>query len=140
MTVRDIVIIASMIEKETASAPESYNISSVIYNRLADPDNYPYLNIDAALVYVLGHGDLTMEDLQFDSPYNTYLYPGLIPGAIANPGSYSLDAALDPTQTDYYFYALNPSTGEHHFSKTLKEHNDFLDSIRKEDEPEDTEE
>jgi len=134
MTVRDVVIIASMIEKETASNPESYNISSVIYNRLTNPAVYPFLNIDAALVYVLGHGDLTLEDLKYDSPYNTYLYPGLIPGAISNPGAYSLDAALDPTETDYYYYALDPSTGSHHFSKTLKEHNDFLESIRKEEE------
>ena len=140
MTVRDVVIIASMIEKETASNPESYNISSVIYNRLTNPDVYPFLNIDAALVYVLGHGDLTFEDLKYDSPYNTYLYPGLIPGAISNPGSYSLDAALDPTETEYYYYALDPSTGSHHFSKTLKEHNDFLESIRKEEPEEETEE
>ena len=134
MTVREVVIIASMIERETASNPESYNIASVIYNRLTNPENYPYLNIDAALVYVLGHGNLTTEDLQYDSPYNTYLYRGLIPGAISNPGSYSLDAALSPTPTDYYFYALNPFTGEHHFSKTLKEHNEFLESIRKQQE------
>ena len=130
LTVRDVVIIASMIEKETAANPESYLISSVIYNRLTNPKVYPYLNIDATLVYVLGHGNLTYEDLKYDSPYNTYLYPGLIPGAISNPGSYSLDAALDPTETDYYFYALDPSTGEHHFSQTLKEHQDFLESIR----------
>ena len=130
LTVRDVVIIASMIEKETAANPESYLISSVIYNRLTNPKVYPYLNIDATLVYVLGHGNLTYEDLKYDSPYNTYLYPGLIPGAISNPGSYSLDAALDPTETAYYFYALNPSTGEHHFSQTLKEHQDFLESIR----------
>ena len=130
LTVRDVVIIASMIEKESASNPESYLISSVIYNRLTNPKEYPYLNIDATLVYVLGHGDLTYEDLKYDSPYNTYLYPGLIPGAISNPGIYSLDAALDPTETAYYFYALNPSTGEHKFSETLKEHQDFLESIR----------
>jgi len=140
MTVRDVVIIASMIERETASNPESYNISSVIYNRLTNPAEYPFLNIDAALVYVLGHGNLTLEDLKYDSPYNTYLYPGLIPGAISNPGSYSLDAALSPTDTEYYYYALNPATGSHHFSKTLKEHNDFLESIRKEEPKEDPEE
>ena len=140
MTVRDVVIIASMIERETASNPESYNISSVIYNRLTNPAEYPFLNIDAALVYVLGHGNLTLEDLKYDSPYNTYLYPGLIPGAISNPGSYSLDAALSPTDTEYYYYALNPATGSHHFSKTLKEHNDFLESIRKEEPKEDPKE
>ena len=139
MTVRDIVIIASMIEKETASNPESYNISSVIYNRLVNPEEYPYLNIDAALVYVLGHGNLTAEDLAYDSPYNTHIYPGLIPGAISNPGSYSLDAALDPAESNYHFYALDPETGSHHFSNTLKEHNDFLESIRPEESEEEEE-
>ena len=135
LTVRDVVIIASMIEKETASNPESYNISSVIYNRLTNPDQFPMLQIDATLVYYTGRTEITAEDLATDHPYNTYTRPGLIPGAISNPGAYSLDAALDPVESDFYFYALDPSTGTHHFSKTLKEHEDFLASIRK-DEPE----
>ena len=135
LTVRDVVIIASMIEKETASNPESYNISSVIYNRLTNPDQFPMLQIDATLVYYTGRTEITAEDLVTDHPYNTYTRPGLIPGAISNPGAYSLDAALDPVESEFYFYALDPSTGTHHFSKTLKEHEDFLASIRK-DEPE----
>ena len=140
LTVRDIVIIASMIEKETASNPESYNISSVIFNRLTNPNEFPMLQIDATLVYYTGRSELTMEDLTTDHPYNTYTRPGLIPGAISNPGSYSLDAALDPTETEYYFYALDPSVGAHHFSKTLQEHEAFLESLRnKEDDSEDKE-
>ena len=133
MTVRDVVIIASMIEKETSSNLESYNISSVIYNRLTNPDKFPYLQIDATLVYYTGHSELTMEDLITDHPYNTYTRTGLIPGAISNPGSFSLDAALNPTETAYYFYALDPSVGSHHFSETLQEHNDFLASLKKDD-------
>ena len=137
MTVRDVVIVASLIEKETSSNLESYNISSVIYNRLTNPNQYPYLQIDAALIYYTGRAEITAEDLATDHPYNTYTRPGLtIAGPISNPGSYSLDAALDPAESDYHFYALDPSTGTHHFSKTLKEHNDFLASLRKEEEEE----
>jgi UPF0755 protein len=130
MTVRDIVIIASMIEKETASAPESYNISSVIYNRLADPDNYPYLNIDAALVYVLGHGDLTMEDLQFDSPYNTYMYPGLPLGPICCPGMVSIDAVLYDEDNDYYYFQSDEK-GRLHFAESYQEHRAIQKEVQK---------
>ncbi len=130
MTVREIVIIASMIERETSGNEESYSISSVIYNRLTDPNAYPYLNIDAALVYITGHSVLTNEDKLIDSPYNTYLYKGLIPGAISNPGRSSLDAALDPKNTAYHYYALDPKTGKHRFFKTYQEHLDFLESLR----------
>lgn len=132
-TLREVVIIASLIEKETAGASESYSISSVIYNRLTNPTEYPYLNIDAALVYITGNTNLTEEDKKFDSPYNTYLYSGLIPGPICNPSRASLDAALDPAATAYYFYAYNPETNAHHFSKTYAEHQAFLDSLPKEE-------
>lgn len=128
--IRDVIIIASMIEKETASQLESFTVSSVIYNRLAKPDQYPYLNIDATLVYALGgKSDLTAEDKLIDSPYNTYTYRGLPPGPISSPSQNSIGAALDPEETDYYFYALDPATGEHHFSKTYQEHLDFLASL-----------
>lgn len=142
MTLRDVVIIASMIEKETASNPESYTISSVIYNRLTNPNGETagYLQLDATLVYINGGKTPSNADKLIDSPYNTYLYKGLPAGPISNPGSYSLDAALDPAQTAYYFYALDPSTGEHHFSKTLKEHEAFLESIRNAEAKEDPEE
>ena len=135
MTARDVVIVASLIERETSSIPESYNIASVIYNRLTNPNEFPYLQIDAALIYYTGRNEITAEDLITDHPYNTYTRPGLsIAGPICNPGSYSLDAALDPASSEYYFYALDPSTGAHHFSATLKEHNDFLASLKKEEE------
>lgn len=133
LTVKDIVTIASMIEKETAYSGESPTISSVIYNRLTNPYEYPKLNIDATVVYALGgKKDLTAEDLKVDSPYNTYLYEGLPPGAISNPGIYSLRAALNPADTKYYFYALDPTAEftSHKFFKTYKEHQAFLDSLR----------
>ena len=130
ITIRELVIIASLIEKETSGNKESYYIASVIYNRLTNPGEYPYLNIDAALVYAVGHSPLTNEDKLFDSPYNTYLYKGLVPGPIANPGVASMNAALSPESTEYYFYALDPSTGEHKFFKTYKAHLEFLESLQ----------
>jgi len=130
LTMKDVVIIASLIEKETSGGEESYNISSVIYNRLTNQSENPYLNIDAALVYALGGKDeLTEADKQYDSPYNTYKYPGLIPGPISNPGRESLYAALDPNDTKYLYYALDPSTGKHHFTKSYREHQNFLNSL-----------
>ena len=73
---------------------------------------------------------MTAEHLYVDSPYNTRNHEGLPPGPVCNPGIYSLYAALDPNETNYYYYALDPSTGLHHFSKTYKEHQDFLNSQR----------
>ena len=129
-TIREVVIIASMIEKETANTLESFTVSSVIYNRLNKASEYPYLNIDATIVYALnGKTELTEEDLKIDHPYNTYTNKGLPPGPISNPSQNSLAAALDPEETDYYYYAFDPATKEHHFSKTYKEHQAFLDSL-----------
>ncbi len=131
MTMHKVVIVASMIEKETAAVTESYKISSVIYNRLTNPGSFPFLNIDAALVYITGNKELTAEDKLLDTPYNTYLYPGLIPGPISNPSRSSLDAALDPELSNFYFYALDPDTNRHHFSQTYEEHQEFLNSLAK---------
>lgn len=129
LTLHTIVTIASMIEKESAGSAESPVIASVIYNRLANSDAYPYLNIDATLIYATGNSNITDADKKVDSPYNTYRYPGLIPGPICSPSLSSLQAALNPEFTDYYFYALNPSTKTHHFTKTYAEHLAFLESI-----------
>ena len=97
LSVRDVVTIASLVEKETAGKDESPNIASVIYNRLSNQSEWPYLNIDAALLYAIGHRDVISEsDKNMDTPYNTYKYQGLIPGPIANPGMVSLKAALIP--------------------------------------------
>ena len=138
ITIREVVIIASLIEKETAGGEESYDISSVIYNRLSNSAEPPYLGIDAALIYGLGGNidpetgktkPLTDSDKALDNPYNTYKYAGLTPGPISNPGQSSLDAAVNPNSTSYYYYALDPSTGLHKFSKTYAEHLQFLESI-----------
>lgn len=136
LSIRDVVIIASMVEKETASNAESYEISKVIYNRLKNPGSFPYLNIDATLIYALGGNvdpetglskPLTKQDMLMDHPYNTYNNQGLPPGPISNPGRNSLDAALDP-QSDYtyYYYVYNPHSGKHMFARTLEEHEENI--------------
>ena len=122
--VREVAIVASMIEKEAAAPSEAPAIAGVIYNRLFKWDGTPaYLNIDASIVYALnGKSDLTKEDLQVDSPYNTYTHTGLTPTPISNPGLSSLRAALNPESHNYYYYVLNPETGMHTFSTTYEEH------------------
>lgn len=125
-TVRDVIIVASLIEKETANNTESFTIASVIYNRLFNWGSTPaFLNIDASIIYAQG-GESDKIDTKLDSPYNTYLYTGLTPGAIANPGLASIKAALNPASTNYYFYVLNPATGRHQFSTTLEEHEGYV--------------
>ena len=129
--IRDVVNVASLIEKETAGDQESYKIASVIYNRLFNWGNTPrYLNIDASIIYALGgKTDLTAEDMAVDSPYNTYTNTGLTPGPIANPGLASIEAALDPESTSYYYYVLDPENGVHQFSKTLAEHENRIKKL-----------
>ena len=132
LSMADVITVASLIEKESASAEESYTIASVIYNRLYAWGSTPaYLNIDAAVIYGLGgKTDLTQADLQTDTPYNTYLHTGLTPGPITNPGLNSIKAALAPQNTKYYYYILDPAVGTHHFSSTLEEHEAFREAIR----------
>ena len=124
----EVLTVASLIEKEAASDAERSTISSVIYNRLASPD-FPYLNIDATVLYALGeHKEkLTYEDLQIDSPYNTYLYQGLPPGPICSPGLTSIRAALGPEETNYYYYALQ-TDGLHAFFSSKYEFDQFINS------------
>ena len=123
MTIHEVVTIASMIEREAANAEEAPIVSSVIHNRLNNPRDFPFLEIDATIFYALPEhkSKLTDADKLIDSPYNTYLYEGLPPGPIASPGKSSLEAALDPDETDYYYYALNKD-GVHQFSKNWDEH------------------
>lgn len=117
----DIIIIASLIEKETDGSDRD-KIASVIYNRLENAGETAYLlQIDAALVYAAGR-EITQADYTgLDSPYNLYQHTGLPPTAIANPGIASITAALQPADTNYYFYVLG-ADGKHVFSETLAQH------------------
>lgn len=125
--IREVVIIASLIERESPGADESYTISSVIYNRLCST-NFDLLQLDATVVYshLLVYGDDEIRDQYLDEPHNTYVYAGLPIGAIANPGRVSLDAALNPEDTRYYYYALYPGTRDHEFFQHLSDFEDFL--------------
>ena len=124
----DILIIASMIEREAYIPEERPLISSVIHNRLKIN---MALGIDATLIYFLDKWDtpLTESDLKTDTPYNTRLYTGLPPSPICNPGLESIKAALNPAEADYLYYVVtDPVNHKHSFSKTLEEHNENVNS------------
>jgi UPF0755 protein len=118
LTKYDVLIIASMIEREVAVARERPLVASVIYNRLRAGMR---LDIDATVQYAVGQWKehLTGSDLAIDSPYNTRKFAGLPPGPISNPGKDSIRAAAHPVATDYLYYvARNDGTGRHYFSST----------------------
>lgn len=124
-SVHEIVTIASLVEKEARISHERPLISAVFHNRLKSK-NMPYLQSCATVQYVLGETRpvLTYEDLEVDSPYNTYLHPHLPPGPIASPGREAMLAALYPAEVDYlYFVSKEDGSGGHYFSTTLEEHN-----------------
>ena len=124
-TMREIVTIASMIEKEAANDTERYTIASVIYNRLKK--DWP-LQIDSTTLYEYPdhEGAPTAEMLAKDSPYNTRISKGLPPSPICSPGITSIRAALQPSSTNYMYYALNTATGQHEFFKTADAFNAFV--------------
>ena len=124
-TMHQIINIASMIEREAANNAERPLIASVIYNRI---NAGMRLDIDATILYILPEHRviLTLEDLAIDSPYNTRMHPGLPPTPIANPGLSSIMAALQPANTDMFFYALDMDTGTHRFFRTYAEHRAFV--------------
>lgn len=128
LSIRDVVTMASIVEKEKASHLEGYTISSVFYNRLTHAASYPFLNSDATIHYATefySKGELTTDAQINASPYNTYTQTGLPAGPIANPGLSSLDAALDPEETDYYYFIFDKDAGVHRFSRNLAEHTEW---------------
>ena len=129
-TLSEVVTVASLIEKETDGRDQA-NIASVIYNRLNNVgETYHLLQIDASQIYGLGDrfsGKLSQADLDIDTPYNTHIHEGLPPTPISNPGLASLRAALEPSETGYYFYALGKD-GVHHFFATYREFLNFVNS------------
>jgi UPF0755 protein len=118
------VTLASLVEKETGKAQERALVSAVYHNRLKIN---MALYCDPTVIYALERagrytGDLTREDLQFDSPYNTYRYAGLPPGPIAAPGRAALEAAANPADVPYLYF-VSRNDGSHVFAETLEEHN-----------------
>jgi YceG-like family len=121
LTPYDVVIIASMIEREVQVPEERPLVAAVIYNRLAAGMD---LEIDATVRFATGNFDspVTESELQSDSPYNTYQHPGLPPGPIGNPGEDSLKAAAEPADEDHLYYVIKPGTcGEHVFTSSEAE-------------------
>lgn len=124
LTVRQFVTLASIVEKETGNKDERPMVAAVYANRLRI--GMP-LQCDPTVIYALDRlgrytGNLTRDDLQFDSRYNTYRYPGLPPGPIASPGRASLEAAAHPAAADYLYF-VSRNDGTHAFASTLDEHN-----------------
>jgi UPF0755 protein len=130
--VQKIVTMASIVEKETAVPEERPTVAGVYYNRLAKKIA---LQADPSVIYgelekgTYG-GALHHEDLLADSLYNTYRHPGLPPGPIANPGKTSLQAAMHPATTDYFYFVAD-GTGRHRFAHDLDEHNRNVAAYRK---------
>jgi UPF0755 protein len=125
---RQIVIVASLIEREAKIDSDRPKIASVYYNRLRV--GMP-LQCDATVQYALPQhkARLMYSDLRVDSPYNTYLHRGLPPGPICNPGHLSIEAAIKPAVTDYLFYVAGPG-GAHIFSHTLAEQDRAIAEVR----------
>jgi UPF0755 protein len=123
------VILASIVEREAILAEEMPIIASVFYNRLAIGMR---LETDPTVQYAIGYNPgqgtwwtnpLSLSDLQIDSPYNTYLYPGLPPSPISNPSITALQAVAFPAQTPYYYFrAACDGSGRHNFSETYDQH------------------
>ncbi len=119
-----VVTLASIIEREAKFDEDRPLVSSVMYNRLAI--GMP-LQADATVLYAKGawQASVTYDDRKVDSPYNTYLHPGLPPGPIANPGLKSIDAALQPAQSDYLYYLSDPQ-GHNHYARSNEEFGKLL--------------
>jgi UPF0755 protein len=123
MTVREVVTLASLIEKETAVPEERPLVSAVFHNRLRIGMK---LDCDPTVIYALKkyglwRGRLLLKDLRYPSPYNTYVSPGLPPGPICNPGEGSLQAALRPAAGEYLYFVAD-AEGRHAFSRSYREH------------------
>ena len=127
-----VVTMASIVEKETAVPDERPLVASVYFNRL---DRNMALAADPTVIYAAllagrYRGTIYQSDLQFDSPYNTYKFPGLPPGPIANPGVASLQASMHPAQTDFLYF-VSDNNGHHRFSRSLEEHARNVAAYRK---------
>jgi UPF0755 protein len=131
-TVPRIVILASMIEKEAKRVEEGPLVASVLINRI---EKKMPLGCDATIIYAMKlagtyEGNLRKSDMAMESPYNSYIHLNLPPGPIANPGEHSLRAALNPAQTNYYYY-VSRNDGTHQFSKDFASHQNAVNRFQR---------
>jgi UPF0755 protein len=131
-TAYEALILASIVEKESAAAEERPVIAGVFINRLRKRMR---LQTDPTVIYGIGEqydGDIRFRDLRKDTPYNTYTRGGLPPTPIAMPGLGALKAVMHPEKTDYlYFVAINDDSGRHVFSSTLEQHEKAVDRYQR---------
>jgi len=129
LTLHQVVTLASIVEKETGKAEERPIIASVFLNRLKKGMR---LESDPTVIYGLKEfdGNLTHKHLASKTPYNTYVIKGLPPGPIANPGIESIKAVLNPARSNFLYF-VSRNDGTHHFSSTLKEHNQAVYKFQK---------
>jgi UPF0755 protein len=129
MTIKDVITLASIVEKETGRPEERSIIASVFLNRIKKRMR---LESDPTVIYGIKNfnGNLTRKDLSKPTPYNTYVIRGLPPGPIANPGLESIKAVLYPDKTKYLYF-VSKNDGSHYFSKTLSEHNRAVERYQK---------
>ena len=115
---KDIVIMASLIEKEVPDSDDRKIVSGILWKRL---ELGMALQVDAVFPYITGEQKVLLDDLKIDSPYNTYLHKGLPPGPISNPGLDAIEAAKNPKESPYLYY-LSGQDSKTHFAKTFSEH------------------
>lgn len=142
----DIVNLAAMVEREGSAAQEYEYIAYVFINRLNSPETFPNLESDATINYILSlsgehHADLTVDDLNLQSPYNTYVSKGLPPGAICNPGLDALMATVFPTMpVDVYgndinaYYFVSSKLGNTYYARSYAAHQANIAKVKKENE------
>lgn len=119
---KEVITVASMVEEETNNFRDRRIVAGIIWKRL---QNKMFIQVDASICYVKEPPcyPVTKEDLDIDSPYNTYLYKGLPPSPISNPGLDSIKASVSPEVSRFWYYLADPKTGKTIFSVTLEEHN-----------------
>ncbi|MGD7044061.1 endolytic transglycosylase MltG [Jeotgalibacillus proteolyticus] len=136
MTVHKALTFASLLEEEATASTDREIIAGIFYNRLGD--GMP-LQTDPSVLYALGEwkDQVLYEDLEIDHPYNTYQNAGLPPGPIAAPGIESIEAALNPESTDYYYFLAASEDGVVYYSETLEEHEEkaeqYIYSVNREE-------
>lgn len=124
MSMDEILTIASIIQKEAANADQMPLVSSVLHNRIAKPSVYPSLDCNSTKDYITRFVRPALGEVQtaaYTNIYNTYISPGLPPGPICNPGIKAIEAALNPKETDYYYFQHNKKTGKIYMARTVAE-------------------